>query len=100
MTYTLYRVADPSDDPTAGMRLGRYARFEDALEARDDDTARLFAATGPGQILVAHHQIVGPGALGETTAHPVSTGLPRSGAPTDEEVADARRWLEEIHHDH
>jgi hypothetical protein len=98
MTYTLYRVADPTDDPTTGIRLGRYARFEDALDARDDDTARLFAATGAGQILVVHHQIVGPGALGEATAHPVSTGLPRSGSPTDMEVTDARRWLNEIHH--
>jgi hypothetical protein len=98
MPYTLYRVADPTDDPTTGTRLGRFATFEDALEARDDDTGRLFASTGPGQVLVAHHQIVGPGVLGDATAHPVSTGLPRSASPTDSEVAETRRWLTEIHH--
>ncbi|HVV74640.1 MAG TPA: hypothetical protein VHC43_01285 [Mycobacteriales bacterium] len=97
MSYTLYRVADPAADPRAGIRLGRYATFEAALAARDDDTARLFAVTGAGQVLVAHHQIVGPGTLGASTAHPVSTGLPRSGSPTDTEVSDARRWLAEIH---
>lgn len=97
MAYTLYRVADPTDDPILGIRLGRFATFEDALEARDDDTARLFAATGPGETLVAHHQIVGPGTLGRTTAHPISTGLPRSTTPPDDEVAAARHWLSEIH---
>jgi hypothetical protein len=97
MAYTLYRVADPTDDPTLGIRLGRFTTFEAALEARDDDTARLFAATGPGQVLITHHQIVGPGVLGGATAHPVSTGLPRSASPTDSEVAETRRWLTEIH---
>jgi hypothetical protein len=97
MAYTLYRVADPTDDPTLGVRLGRFATFEDAIEARDDDTTRLFAATGPGETLVAHHQIVGPGALGHSTPHPLSTGLPRSNAPRDGDVAEARRWLTEIH---
>jgi hypothetical protein len=97
MTYTLYRVDDPTDDPSAGVHLGRYATFEAALDARDDDTVRLFAVTGPGQTLIAHHQIVGPGALGAVTAHPVSTGLPRPSFPADDDVGEARRWLDQIH---
>jgi hypothetical protein len=97
MTYCLYRVADPTDDEATGVNLGEFATFEAAIEARDDDTARLFADTEAGATLVIHHQIVGPGALGSATRHPVSSGLPRSTPATLEEVADVRRWLEEIH---
>ena len=97
MTYTLYRVDDPTGDPLNGVAIGEFATFEAALEARDDDTARLFATTGPGLVLTAHHQIVGPGQLGAATPHPVTTSLPRSTRPVDGEVVDARHWLKQIH---
>jgi hypothetical protein len=97
MTYTLYRVDDPTGDPLNGVAIGDYASFEAALDARDDDTARLFSTTGPGLVLTAHHQIVGPGALGEATAHPMTTSLPRSTQAAVAEVEDARRWLRQIH---
>jgi hypothetical protein len=97
MTYTLYRVDDPNGDPLKGVVLGDFATFEAALEARDDDTARLFATTGHGLVLLAHHQIVGPGQLGNTTAHPMTTSLPRSTRPVDRDEVDARRWLQQIH---
>lgn len=96
MTYTLYRVDDPTD-PLSNVAIGEYATFEAALDARDDDTARLFARTGAGLVLTAHHQIVGPGALGHATAHPITTCLPRASHPVDGEVGDARRWLKQIH---
>jgi hypothetical protein len=97
MTYSLYRVDDPTENPTTGISLGESSTFEDALEARDDDTAQLFAVTAAGGTLLVHHQIVGPGTAGPATRHPVSSGLPRSTPATLEEVAETRRWLREIH---
>jgi hypothetical protein len=98
MSYRLYRLAQGSDDLTSdGVLLGTFENFELALAARDEDTVRLFAVTGAGQVLHAHHQILGPGARGPVTAHPVVTEIERSAACDLREVADARVWLESIH---
>jgi hypothetical protein len=97
MTYRLYRLAKPNDNPADGILLGSFPAFDDALAARDDDTVELFAVTGPGELLSAHHQILGPGALGPATVHPVSTEIERATPTGRNDVADAREWLRAIH---
>jgi hypothetical protein len=97
MSYRLYRVTSPCADVSTGMLLGDYDTFDDALYARDDDTERLFAATAPGQVLLACHQILGPGALGTATAHPVTSEMPRGETPGVDDILDAREWLRRIH---
>jgi hypothetical protein len=97
MSYQLYRVASPCADVSTGMLLGDYDTFDDALCARDDDTAQLFEGTTPGQVLLACHQILGPGALGPATSHPVTSEMPRAAAGHDDDITDAREWLRRIH---
>jgi hypothetical protein len=95
--YQLYRLAQPTDDVTDGVLLGTFDGFDEALAARDADTVELFSATGPGQVLHAHHQILGPGILGPITAHPVITEIERSASCDPRDVAEARAWLATIH---
>lgn len=95
MSYQLYRVASPCADVRSGVLLGTYRTFDEALCARDDDTARLFATTGTGQTLLACHQIVGPGSAGDNTAHPVTSHIPRGSG--EDEADDMREWLRRIH---
>jgi hypothetical protein len=97
MTYQLYRLADTSDDLADAIPLGAFEGFEDALAARDEDTVRLFARTLPGQVLVVHHDILGPGIDGPWTAHPVSSAIERRSRYGVDEVADVRGWLARIH---
>lgn len=98
MSYRLYRVADPCGDITDGTLLGEYDTFDAALDARDDDTAAMFGDTTPGHVLRACHQIVGPGALGHDTPHPVTSELPRPvGNRGADDVEEARQWLHHIH---
>jgi|SRR5579885_2939628 len=97
MSYQLYRVTAPCADVNTGLLLGNYDTFDDALSARDDDTAQLFAQTTPGHLLLACHQILGPGTLGPATAHPVTSELPRSVSSRQDDVSDARAWLRRIH---
>jgi hypothetical protein len=97
MTYRLYRLELPGDDLDAAMLLGSYEEFEVALAARDTDTAWLFGATAPGELLHAHHQILGPGTHGLATAHPVSSELQRPNPAARRDVTDAHEWLTAIH---
>lgn len=93
MSYQLYRVDAPCADIRTGVLLGTYSSFDDALSARDDDTAQLCQETGPGQVLLACHQILGPGTAGAATAHPVTSHIPRAPGEAD----DTREWLRRIH---
>jgi hypothetical protein len=97
MTYRLYRLAQPLDDIADGTLLGSFPDFDAALAARDEDTVELFAVTGPGELLSAHHQILGPGALGPATVHPVSTEIERATPTSRHELAETRAWLGAIH---
>jgi hypothetical protein len=97
MTYRLYRLAETGDSAADAMYLGRFADFEAALAARDEDTVRLFAGTRAGDVLVVHHDIRGPGAEGRHTRHPVSTAIERRDPRNDQELHDIRDWLQRIH---
>jgi hypothetical protein len=97
MTYRLYRLAQPCDDIAEATLLGSFAGFDDALAARDEDTVELFAVTGPGAVLSAHHQILGPGVLGPATVHPVNTQIERATPASREQIAETRAWLRAIH---
>jgi hypothetical protein len=94
MSYQLYRLADA--DP-GSLLLGSYEAFEDALTARDEDTVRLFAATSPGDLMLVRHDIIGPGAHGPATLHPVTTAVERRSPADLDEVDDVRGWLARIH---
>lgn len=98
MSYHLYRLAAPCDDPIDGDLLGVFPDFETALEARDDDAVLLLAEVGARPML-ACHTIVGPGAEGRTTAHPVTSSLGESADTIDVDsvLADTRRWLHRVH---
>jgi hypothetical protein len=95
--YQLYRLAASTDDASDGVLLGSFDDFDAALAARDTDTVELFSKTGPGLVLHAHHQILGPGALGPVTTHPVSTAIERSESADPREVHETRDWLATIH---
>lgn len=98
MTYRLYRVAVPGGDVDSGSWLGDFDSYDDALRARDDDAVRTFRRTPRGDVLLACHQILGPGAAGPCTAHPVTTELPRSAtADVARDVADTEAWLRAVH---
>jgi hypothetical protein len=92
MTYRLYRLAQPGDDIADGTLLGSFSLFDDALAARDADTVDLFAVTGAGEVLHAHHQIVGPASV-----HPVSTAIERPTPAGRQDIVDIRDWLGRIH---
>jgi hypothetical protein len=97
MTYRLYRLAQPCDNIADGILLGSFPDFDEALAARDEDTVELFALTGPGELLSAHHQILGPGGQGPTTVHPVSSEIERGTPTCREEIVETRAWLRAIH---
>lgn len=97
MTYRLYRLTNAQDPARDGLLLGSFADFDTALAARDEDTVRLFSITGPGQIMQAHHRILGPGAQGAATEHPVSTEIERALTAGDQQLAETRAWLTAIH---
>jgi hypothetical protein len=92
MSYRLYRLADAGPE-----LLGIYEAFEDALAGRDEDTVRLFAATSPGDLMLVRHDIIGPGADGPVTLHPVTTAVERRSATDLNEIDDVRGWLARIH---
>jgi hypothetical protein len=97
MTYQLYRLTRPGDDVEDATLLGTYDHFDEALAARDTDTAWLFGSTEPGELLQAHHQILGPGLLGPATAHPISTEVERPNPASLHDVRDTHEWLTQIH---
>jgi hypothetical protein len=97
MGYLLYRLADVVDRAAGSVLLGDYEAFEDALSARDEDTVRLFAATSPGEVMLVRHDIVGPGANGPATFHPVTTAVERDGRTDRSEIDEVRGWLTRIH---
>ena len=98
MTYRLYRLASPCDDPADGDLLGVYPDFDAALEARDDDAVALLADAGARPML-ACHTIVGPGADGTVETHPVTSSLGEDGDDIDthDVLADTRAWLRAVH---
>lgn len=102
MSYCLYRLDAPGDAFQDGAFLGVFATFDEALTARDDDTAALSAVTGVGcgtrqdGGLLACHQIVGPGVAGPHTAHPVITSV-EAGDGTAADQAELLGWLRAIH---
>jgi hypothetical protein len=97
MSYQLYRRDDASNDDEGSVLLGVYGLFEDALAARDDDTVRVFASTSPGEVMVVRHDIVGPGADGPATLHPVTTAVERQRFSDPVELDEIRGWLSRIH---
>ena len=98
MTYRLYRVPSAGGDISAGSFLGEYDTFDDALEARDDDAAALFAQTERGASLLACHQIVGVDTSQAASWCPVTTHVPRSAnVEGDHEVTEVRDWLRRVH---
>jgi hypothetical protein len=98
MTYQLYRLAENSEDRADSLPLGGYVTFAAAMTARDADTVRVFSVTPPGQVMVVHHDIVGPGADGPFTTHPVSTAVERRRhVDLDDDVEEIRGWLARVH---
>jgi hypothetical protein len=97
MGYQLYRLVDVVDEETGSELLGVYEAFEDALTARDEDTIRIFETTSRGEVMLVRHDIVGPGADGSATCHPVTTAVERKTLGDPAEIADVRGWLSRIH---
>jgi hypothetical protein len=97
MTYRLYRLTRANGPLAEGMLLGSFNGFDEALAARDADTVELFSWTRAGQVLQAHHQILGPGSRGPATVHPVSTEIVRSPRGDPADITDAQAWLAAIH---
>jgi hypothetical protein len=99
VSYCLYRLDAPGDAFQDGAFLGVFDTFDEALTARDDDTAALSAVIslvcGASQDdgLLACHQIVGPGVAGPHTAHPVITSVEAAAA----DHAELLGWLRAIH---
>jgi hypothetical protein len=96
--YRLYRLAAPCDDPIDGDLLGVFDTFTDALDARDDDAVTLLESLD-GHPMLACHTIVGPGAGGELTSHPVTSSLgdDQRGEPLQERLEQTRHWLRQVH---
>jgi hypothetical protein len=97
MSYQLYRRTDGIDSDAGSVLLGQYADFEEALTARDEDTVRLFETTMPGEVMMVRHDIVGPGASGPTSFHPVTTAIERRTLNDAAEIDEVRGWLKRIH---
>jgi hypothetical protein len=97
MSYRLYRVPTAGGDIADGSLLGQYDTFDAALEARDDDTATLFAQTELGASLLACHQIVGVDLADGVSSCPVTTHIPRANGAAPGDVEDVRAWLRRVH---
>lgn len=97
MSYQLIRRIDVAADRSEALLLGTYEEFTAALAARDEDTVALFAATAEGEVMLVRHDIVGPGAHGPSTTHPMTTAVERRGLTDVDEVAEVRDWLTHIH---
>jgi hypothetical protein len=97
MGYQLYRRTDGIDHDAGSVLLGHYDDFDDALTARDEDTVRLFETTAAGEVMMVRHDIVGHGASGPVSCHPVTTAIERRTAGDPAEVEDIRGWLKRIH---
>ena len=97
MSYQLFRCVDLAADRSEAVQLGTYTEFTAALAARDEDTVALFATTGAGMVMLVRHDIVGPGAHGPSTIHPVTTAVERRSSADLDEVAEVRDWLNHIH---
>ena len=96
LTYMLFRTDRLGAGPT-GAPLGTFRDFESALAARDDDLlAQLDRQPFPRREVA--HLIVGPGALGPQTAHPVVTcaGVDVHHADPAAEIAATRIWLRSL----
>ena len=96
MTYDLYRLHEfgaQATDPA----LGHYPDFDAALGARDRDVIAQLRAT-PVPPREINHLIVGPGARGSRTEHPLTTfaGADVSHLDPAAEVAATKAWLEAI----
>lgn len=96
--YELHGVTPDGGEPPLRL-IGRYATYEEAFRARDEDVLNELAARG-GWYTVIEHVIVGPGLLGPRTVHPHATALgvdPALGRiPNQGDLDDARRWLTTI----
>jgi hypothetical protein len=97
MSYQLYRRVDLLNDRSDAVLLGAYEEFAAALAARDEDTVALLAATDAGEVMVVRHDIVGPGAHGTSTTHPVTTALERQDSTDRDELTEVRDWLTRVH---
>jgi hypothetical protein len=96
MTYQLYRIEHLGAAPTAPP-LGAYPDFDTALRARDADviTQLRDAPVPPREI---GHLVVGPGARGPRTSHPL---IAFAGAEVDDpdpaaEIAATETWLQRL----
>jgi hypothetical protein len=97
MSYQLYRRVDSAGTSPDAVLLGAYEDFVAALAARDADTVALFAATPTGVVMLVRHDIVGPGAHGPSTIHPVTTAAERRDVRELDAIDEMRDWLEHIH---
>jgi hypothetical protein len=77
--------------------LGAYEEFVAALAAGDEDTTVLFATTPVGEVMLVRHDIVGPGAHGPSTVHPVTTSVERCCSSFHDGIDEMRDWLEHVH---
>jgi hypothetical protein len=96
MTYTLYRTERLGAGP-AGAPLTTFSDFESALAARDDDLlAQLERQPAPRREIT--HVIVGPGATGPQTEHPIVTYAGVDADDTDPagDLAATRTWLDAL----
>jgi len=96
MTYTLYRT-ERLGAGLAGAPLGTFSDFESALAARDDDLlAQLERQPVPRREIT--HVILGQGAMGPQTEHPVVTCAGVDADHTDPagDIAATRTWLDAL----
>jgi hypothetical protein len=96
MTYQLYRIEHLGAAPI-GPALGAYPDFDTALSARDADviTQLLDAPVPPREI---SHLVVGPGARGPRTSHPLVTfaGADVTDPDPAGEIAATAAWLDAV----
>ena len=96
MTYQLYRIEHLGAAPT-GPALGAFPDFDAALTARDADViAQLRGAPVPPREI--SHLVVGPGALGPRTPHPLVTfaGAEVTDPDPAGEIAATAAWLDAV----
>lgn len=97
MVYSLFRLAEYGDEPSAPSIGEGFPNFGAALTARDDDVlAQLSARPAPAREV--NHLIVGPGAHGPRTAHPIVSfvGADVTDNCPELELAETAAWLRSV----
>ena len=97
MGYTVFRLAEFGGAPATPAIGQGFPDFKAALNARDDDVlAQLSARPAPPREI--NHVIIGPGAKGPRTVHPLVSfvGADVADNSPDLELADTAEWLRAI----